>query len=200
MLNKIAKFRRFFSVLIYIPLVIAPVAVGLFMKWMFVSDFGTINYLLGLVRLPTPAWLGDSRFAIWSLILSDAWQWTPFVTLVLLAGLRSLPTEPVEAAKIDGASGLRTIWSITLPGLKPIILFVLVIRSTNAVRMFDKVYVMTGGGPGNSTETLMHYNYRVAFGRLEFGRAAAVSVWALLFLMILAAILIYLLFQRESEA
>lgn len=199
MLNEITVLRQLFSVLIYIPLVIAPAAVGLFMKWMFIADYGLVNYLLGLVGLPTPAWLGDATFSMWSLILADAWQWTPFVTLVLLAALRSLPTEPIEAARVDGASALLIIRRVVLPALKPVVLFVLVIRSTNAIRMFDKVYVMTGGGPGRSTETLMYYNYRIAFGELSIGKASAVAVVSLLFLMLLAAVLIYLLFQRESD-
>ncbi len=199
LLNQIGIAQKLFSVLIYIPLVITPAAAGLFIKWMLVSDWGIVNYLLGSFRLPTPDWLGDSRFAIWSIIIADTWEYTPFVTLILLAGLRNLPAAPIEAARIDGASGLRILWHIILPGLKPIILFVLVIRSTNAVRVFDKVYVMTGGGPGNSTETLLHYNYRVAFGELEIGKAAAISVWALIFLMMLAGILIQLLFERKAR-
>ena len=113
--------------------------------------------------LPLQAWAGDAGLAMFSVIIADVWQWTPFMFLLMLAGLASLPIEPYEAAAIDGASAWRQFWDLTLPFLKPVIAIALLLRIMDALRLFDLVFILTGGGPADRTKTLSLYIYQVAY-------------------------------------
>lgn len=189
--------RQFVTLVILLPMTITPAVGGLLMRWMFESNWGLVNYFLSLAGISGPGWAGDPQWALLSLVLADVWQHTPFVILVIYAGLQSIPLEPVEAAMIDGASRSQSLRHVILPMLRPLILFVLIIRFMDAFRMFDHVFVMTGGGPGTSTQTITFYNYVVAFRLLRIGRASALGVITLLILSAVIGCWIYLLYRRE---
>jgi multiple sugar transport system permease protein len=150
-----------------------PTAVSARMwEWMYNPELGVLNYLLG-----TPVnWLGSPTLALHAAIVMDIWKSTPFVALLLLAGLQGIPSDLYRAAAVDGASPWRVLWTITLPLLRPLILVVLIFRTIDAWRVFDSIYVLTGGGPANTTETLSIYAYKALFQMLEFGYGSAIAV------------------------
>ena len=190
--------RRFVNTVVLLPMAITPAVAGLLMRWMFESNWGLVNYFLGLVGVRGPGWTGDPAWALWSIIFADVWQNTPFVILVIYAGLQSVPVEPLEAAMVDGASRAQTLAHVVFPFLRPLVLFVLIIRSMDAFRIFDQVFVMTGGGPGTTTQTITFYNYVMAFRQLRMGRASALGVITLLILSLVIGAWIYLLYRREK--
>jgi multiple sugar transport system permease protein len=120
-------------------------------------------------------WTGSSRTALASVVAVDVWEWTPFLFLLLSAGLQAIPREPLEAARIDGASAWQTFRDITLPLLRPVIVLALLLRAMDLVRIFDQIFILTQGGPGTATETVSLYIYRTAFRFSNFGYAAAMS-------------------------
>ncbi len=189
--------RRFVNIVVLLPMAITPAVAGLLMRWMFESNWGLVNYFLSLVGVRGPGWTGDPAWALWSIIFADVWQNTPFVILVIYAGLQSVPMEPLEAAMVDGASRVQTLAHVVFPFLRPLVLFVLIIRSMDAFRIFDQVFVMTGGGPGTTTQTITFYNYVMAFRMLRMGRASALGVITLLILSAVIGVWIYLLYRRE---
>lgn len=155
-----------------------PTAVSARMwEWMYNSDIGVLNHLLGA----QVNWLGSPAWALDAAILMDVWKSTPFVALLLVAGLQAIPPDLYRAAAVDGASRWMVLRRITLPLLAPVMLVALIFRTIDAFRVFDSIYVLTGGGPANSTETVSIYAYKVLFQSLEFGygSALAVSVFAL---------------------
>jgi multiple sugar transport system permease protein len=190
--------RRLVSMVVLLPMTITPAVAGLLMRWMFESNWGLVNYFLSLVGVRGPGWTGDPVWALWAIILADVWQYTPFVILVLYAGLQSIPEEPLEAAMVDGASRTQALVHVIFPFLRPLVLFVLIIRSMDAFRIFDQVFVMTGGGPGTTTQTITFYNYVMAFRMLRMGRASALGVVTLLILSVVIGFWIYLLYRREK--
>jgi len=161
-----------------IPLMIAPVVAGFTWLFMFHSDFGCIPQILNFLGFKTLASLpilGDRNLVLPAIIFVDVWKSTPFVTLVMTAGLLSIPSEPYEAALVDGASRLQIFRYITLPLLRPVILVALLIRTIHNISFFDIPFIMTGGGPGTSSELLPLYNYTVAFNNFNMGYGAAIS-------------------------
>lgn len=169
-----------------IPMMTTPVVVGLMWRMLYNADSGMINYLLSLVGIAPVNWLGNASTAMPALIGADVWLSTPFVVVILLAGLRSIPTEIYEAAQMDGASGFKMFWQITLPLLRPMIMLAVLFRVMDAIRRFDTIYVMTGGGPGNSTETLDLFAYFNAFTYLEVGKGAAIATVMLLIIFLVS--------------
>jgi multiple sugar transport system permease protein len=143
-------------------------------------------------------WTSSPRLAMFSIIAVDVWQWTPFMFLILLAGLQAIPQEPYEAALIDGSSSWQTFRHVTLPLLKPAILVALLLRTMDLLRVFDQVFILTEGGPGFATETLSLYIYRTAFRFSDFGYAAAMSFVLLLITNIISAFYIRILQAKES--
>jgi multiple sugar transport system permease protein len=163
-----------------IPMMMSGVVVGFMWKMMFDAEFGPVNHLLSLVGIPPVQWLAKPIPAQSAVIVSDVWLTTPFVLLILLAGLQTIPEELHEAARIDGASAWQGLIHVTLPLLRYAILVVLIIRTMDALRVFDQIYALTKGGPGTSTETVMYYTYQYAFAFYQMGRASAVSFVILL--------------------
>ncbi len=169
-----------------IPIVLPPIAVSLAWRFSYQEQFGVYNYLLSFVELGPVRWLSDRNIALFSVMATDIWQATPFVFLLLLAGLQAMPPDPFEAAAIDGASPWQVFRTITLPLLRPTLLVVLLLRTIDAPRIFDKIYVMTnGGGPGTATETLTMGIYKTAFIQFDFGYAAGLSFLFQIVLVIL---------------
>jgi multiple sugar transport system permease protein len=152
---------------------------GLFWRYLYDTQFGLYNYFLGLLGLPEPNWLGDIHIGLISVIIFDVWQWTPFVALIVLAGLSALPKEPFEAAELDGASQYRILRRLTFPMLTPVLTLVAVLRTIDSLRLYDAVATLTRGGPGDVTETITYYLYRQG---LVFFRMDYASTMALLFL------------------
>lgn len=181
---------------IMLPLFVTPVVAGQVWRALMHPDLGLLNYYLrswGIIYEPI-AWLGEPRYAVAAIMLVDIWRTTPFMFLTLLAGLQSVPTELYEAASVDGASAAQSFRRITLPLLKPLVIVALIIRGMDAVREFDTIYILTGGGPGHLTEVISLAAYRTAFSNFNIGLGAAMSY--VIFAIILA---MCLLFVRELQ-
>ncbi len=172
---------------ILVPLILTPLVIGATYRFMLDRDNGIVNEFLALVGLERIPFLADPAWAMTSVILVDVWQWTPFAVLVLLAGLESLPVEPFEAARMDGASRWAEFWYITLPLLAPVIAVVLLIRTMDAFREFDKIFIMTGGGPGTATQTLPIFLYRAGFQDFNMGFSAATGVVMLVIVTVVSS-------------
>lgn len=180
-----------------LPMMATPVSIALIWQMMFHPQLGILNYLLSLVGLPPQKWVFASSSVIPTLALVETWQWTPFVMLIVLGGLASLPEEPFEAARIDGASFLQSVYYITLPLLWPYIMVAIVLRSIDALKSFDIIYVITQGGPGTASETINIFLYLQAFAFYNIGFASAVVV--VFFLLILAMSVALLLVRRRTS-
>jgi multiple sugar transport system permease protein len=180
--------KSIYRLAILVPMVVPPVVVGLIWQYMLFPHSGLLSYYSGEVAtflgIEAPTFLSSPGSALATLVLVDVWQWTPFMFLILHAGLASIPNEPYEAAEIDGASPWRIFWTITMPLLKSSILIALVIRTMDAFRTYDTIAVLTGGGPGNSTETLNIMLTNQGFKFFDASRAAALSL--IMFVIILA--------------
>jgi multiple sugar transport system permease protein len=180
---------RLARTLLLVPPMIAPAVVGLNFRWLFNTQYGFVDALLRDLHLPVIPWLSDPNWALTSIIIADIWQNTPLMVLLFLAGLQSLPSEPLEAAAVDGASPWQAFWTIVLPLLRPIVMIALMLRIIDTFRTFDTVWLMTQGGPGGATNLMTVYAYLLAFQGIDFGHAAAVSYIALAISLILLAFL-----------
>jgi len=200
LLNAQIRGRGFFRASLLVPMMLPPVVVGVVWRLMLNPDFGAINGTLKWFGVNTESltWTASPRLAMLSVIAVDVWQWTPFVFLVLLAGLQAIPQEPYEAALIDGSSRWQTFRHVTLPLLKPSILIVLLLRTMDLLRVFDQIFILTEGGPGFATETISLYIYRTAFRFFDFGYAAAMSFVLLALTNVISAIYIRLI-QAEPN-
>ena len=182
--------------MLVLPMMIPPILIGLIWLFMYKKDFGIINNMLKLLSIEPITWLSKPSTAMWAIIIADVWQWTPFMFLLLLAGLRSLPEELYESARIDGASSWQIFQYVTLPLLKPIIAIAILIRFMDAFREFDKIFQLTGGGPGVATETISLFIYRNGFRYFNMGYASALSYLALI--IIIGFSMIYIKALRRS--
>jgi multiple sugar transport system permease protein len=190
--NRRMALKRLWMSFLIVPMVTTPSIVSLIWKLMLNTEYGVLNFLLGLFKVHAVNWLGYGS-ALWSLMLVEIWEWTPFMALILYAGLQSLPQEPFEAANVDGASPLQAFLHLTVPLLRPIIFIALVLRLIDALKIFDIVYGLTQGGPGNATELLGLHIFRLGFRHTNWiGRASATAV----ILMLLAAPMISVLARR----
>lgn len=201
LMNKKFKGTGLVRAAILIPWAIPTIVSALMWKFIYNDQFGLLNDIL--VRMGVinsyKAWLGSPSLAMGSAIFADVWKTVPFMALLLLAGLQNISYEFYEAAKVDGAGSIRRFFSITLPLLKPTILVALIFRTLDAFRVFDLIFVMTGGGPGNSTETLTIYAYKTLFRNLDFGIGSAIAVVIFIFVFIFAVIYIRLLDKSILE-
>ncbi len=189
-------FRGLLRTIFVMPMMATPVAVSLVWTMMFHPQLGVLNYLLSLVGIPPQAWTYDPATAIPTLVLVEVWFWTPLVMLIVLGGLAGLPKEPYESALIDGASDWQMFRHITLPLLWPFIMIALVIRTIDALKVFDTIVVITQGGPGTASETLNYFLYLQAFQFYKIGYASAVVV---IFFVIIVALSLLLLYARQKS-
>lgn len=196
-LNRAMRGAKVFRLLIALPLMVAPVVAGMAWKFLFSNGYGLINSLLHDVGINGPSWLATAPLARTSIIVSNLWLALPFDILVLLAGLANLPHEPFEAARIDGANGWQRFHYLTLPLLRPAILVIAVVRLADAFRLFDLVYILTGGGPANSTDVMSTYIYRLMFSNVDFAGGAAAATLLTLFTVLAAGLAVLSLRRRE---
>ena len=189
LLNRNIKLKPLVFGCLIVPITIMPSIAAQIWKLMLDSERGVINYFLSFFGVSIP-WLSFG-YAYWSVLLVDVWQWTPFMALIIYAGLRSLPSEPYESALIDGATSFQLFRYITLPLLKPLILLATVLRSIDALRLFDLPFVLTLGGPGNETEFMSMRVFRLGFFQTNWiGRAAAMAVVLMLCTTVISRLLI----------
>lgn len=192
--------RRLVVTALMLPTMVAPVVVGMMWRYLLMPSFGLLTYYmqkLGLVQ--DAAVFSNAWSAYAALILIDVWQWTPFMMLIMTAGLAAMPQEPVEAAHLDGASALQTLWHVQLPFLKPLVVFACLFRAIEASKVFDTIYVLTGGGPGTATETISIFAYRTNFVRWDLGYGAAVCILLAFFSLIVAALFYKFVTPRSNE-
>jgi multiple sugar transport system permease protein len=189
LLNQELKGRGFFRSLILLPMMCTNVVIGLMWRLLLNYQYGLVNYYLGQLGFLPVEWLSSPKVAMASVVLVDVWNTTSFVALMLLAGLQSLPEDPYEAAKIDGASAIQTFFYLTLPLLKPIILVTLLWRFIDTFRIFDVIYLLTAGGPARVTETVSIYIYRYGFQSFNLGVSAASAFIMLLIMLVIAGLL-----------
>lgn len=167
--------------LLIVPMVVTPVSIGLTWRMMYSDQIGIINHILGALGLPRPLWIEGTKTALMSVVLVDIWEWTPFMFLILLAGLRSLPVSPFESALVDGANWWQRFRFLTVPMMRPVIYVAVILRTVDALRIFDQIFVMTRGGPAQATDLFSVFVYRVGFKHSHISYAAALS-WVLLLL------------------
>ena len=198
LINQDIKFKGFIIACLIVPIVMTPSIASLVWKLMLNSEFGVINYFLNLLFGFTVVWLGVDN-ALLSILLVNIWTFTPFVTLIIYAGLRSLPMEPYEAAALDGANPVQIFFYITLPMLKKLILITIMFRGFDMLRIFDTPFVLTQGGPGRLTEFIGLFIYRTGFGTStsQVARAAAISVILLLIVSVISIPLIYAMRKKD---
>lgn len=198
LLDNTIRARSLFTTLMLIPLIMAPVIAGLIWRLMFNDLYGVINHMLAPFGLAQP-WLGSPALAFISVLIVETWQWTPFVALILFAGMQSVDPRPREAAMVDGAGGWRMFWHITFPMIQPIFGLVVALRLIDSMKIFDTAYALTQGGPGKATETLglmiWHYGlYQTGW----IGRAAAVAILLLILVVLLSTVVTRFLKRAEE--
>jgi len=188
MLEKPIRGASIFRTIFILPLMVSPVVVALIWRYLFDARVGWINYYLGYLGIEPQVWLGDPSLAFFAIVLTDIWQWTPFIFIIVIAGLQALPSEVLEASRIDGANWWQQIFLVKLPMIKSILVIALLMRLIDVFRALEVMYIMTGGGPGRSTELLSLHIYNRAFATQQLGYASAISVLliAIVFLLSLA--------------
>ena len=198
LLNRKMRGNSLFTAVLIIPVVLMPSMVGLIGRLYFSYD-GLINYFFESITGIRHNWYGKD-LALVAVILVDIWEWTPFFILILLAGLQTLPLEPFEAARVDGASRWQSFTFLTLPLMLPLILTTLILRFMDVLRLFDVIFVMFSGGPGTSTTTLPLYIYRTTLVQRDVGRGSAASVMLIIIIVSLTVILIKMRERIKFEA
>ena len=193
-------FIRAMRVLLIVPMVVTPVVVGIVFRLIYASDVGMLSSLSGLLGGGSVRILDSESRAFWGLVLLDVWEWTPLIFLILLAGLQSLPVEPFEAARVDGAGTWRTFVDHTLPMLAPVLVVAIVLRTIDAFTTFDQVYVLTHGGPGTATQLISIYGYDTFFRFQQYGYAAAMLLMVALVVLACAFLAVRLMRRQATTA
>jgi multiple sugar transport system permease protein len=189
---------KFMRALILLPMVVAPVVVGLLWRYMLNVNFGVVNYLLSQVGIPRIDFLGDPFWALPTLIVIDVWQWTPFMFLILLAALQGIPEDILEAARVDGANPVQIFVYQMLPLMRYPIAVAVVLRTIDAFRVYDIIYMTTRGGPVDATQTLSWQIYDAGFRSFDLGYAAAYS-WLMLAIVLIVTTLALRMMMRKED-
>ncbi len=198
LLNRRFPGSRIVVALFLIPVMITPVVAGFEWKIILDNRFGPLNYVLGFFGIAPRAWLAKPLLAMASILMLDSWQWTPFVMVVLLAGLAAIPKQVYEASSVDGSSANETLWRVTMPLLRPMFTLVILLRIIFIFKIFDPVQILTGGGPGISTETLSVLTYIIGFKSFNVGSSAAIAVIQLIIITIIAKLFIGAVMSRKE--
>lgn len=194
------RLRQIATTIMLIPMMIAPTVVGVLWKMIYKARYGALNYGLEQIGIVGPDWLADRSAALAGLIIADVWEWTPFMTILLLAGLQSLSQEIYEAAYVDGSTPWQVFKNMTLPLMRPFIFLAVFLRMIDAWKTFDLIFGITRGGPGDFTESIAWYTYKVGFTYFEIGYAAALSFIQLLVIIILGRVLLNQLGRVREES
>ena len=197
-LQNVTRGKNWMRVAFAFPMLLPPIAVSFTFKMLFDYNRGPVNYFLDNLGFDRIAWLAGQNSALVSLIIVDLWQWTPFIVLAALAALESLPVELYEAATVDGASRWDLLWQITLPLIRPYLVAIVLLRAIDAFKVFDTIYILTGGGPGTATEMLTFYAYVAGFRPFNMGFTATIS-WAIVIIMSIIFFLFLRAFRRIEE-
>ena len=193
------RYAGLIRVMLILPMTIAPVVVGVIWRLLYASDIGVVDPLFQALGLDAPHVLAQPVTAFLGLVVVDVWEWTPLLFLIILAGLQSMPQDPIEAARVDGASRWQAFFHHTLPLLRPVLLVAVVLRTIDAVGTFDQVFVLTKGGPGTATQLISIYAYNTAFLFNQYGRAMAMLIGVLAFLIVLMTAAVRLMRQHLGE-
>ncbi len=194
--SKVKRLKAFYISLFLVPVLLPPIVIGSVWRLLYGYDFGIINYLLSYLDVYPLDWLGSPKLAFTSIVIVDVWHWTPFVFLLLLAGLESIPQDVYEAAKVDGANALQELWKITIPMMMPTILVTMVFRMITAFKVFDEIYLLTSGGPGTSTEVISFSIYETFFEADNMGLGSVMSVVSLMVVTTLTVLALIALRRR----
>jgi len=197
LLNREFRGKSFMKLILLLPLVATPVAIGIVWNLFYDPTIGLMNFVVTSLGLPAQAWVSSAETVIPSLALVDIWQWTPMITLITLAGLAGLSQEPYESARVDGASTVQIFTRITLPMIAPTLLTAMILRSIDALKTFDIIYAMTGGGPGYASETLNVMAFKYSFEYFRMGQSSVVLVF--LFLLVLTLSMIIMRLRKRFE-
>ncbi len=198
LLNKAGRINTFARVLLILPFVMSPALVGISFRFFLNGEYGIVHHLIGLAfpSMVDTIWLADSTLAMVAVVAADVWHWAPYMTLVMLGGLASIPKETEEAARIDGASSWAVFRDVTLPQLLPVISVVLVLKTVFALKAFDIIYTLSNGGPGRSTQTLAYFVYETAFNYYNMGYAAAAAYILTAMLLVASGFYLRLVFRK----
>jgi multiple sugar transport system permease protein len=199
LLNRTFRWLRVIRALVLLPMITAPVVVALIWRWLLNPELGLVGYLMGVIGMEPQVWLTRSSTALPALVWIDAWEWAPYCFLIIFAALQSLPDEPYEAALVDGAGYWQTLFYITLPQLKPIIIIVIVLRTLVTIKIYDLIYILTAGGPGISTESLVMYVYKNIFVFNDMGKATASSFIVLIISIVVCRVFFEILTKIQEE-
>jgi multiple sugar transport system permease protein len=186
-----------FRTIFILPMMVAPIVVGLIWRYLYNEQFGPFTTALKAIGLPVVPWLSSPDMALISVIIADVWQWTPFIFILSLAALQSLPASAIEAARIDGATRWQTILHVKLPLMMPVIIVAALLRLIDAFKVLEVIYILTEGGPGLSTEILSLHIYKTAFTSQQLGRASALS--NILLLIVTSLTLALFIFGKIRE-
>lgn len=187
-INKLIFGKKIIRVLMLLPMLMAPVVIGFMWKQLFNELYGPLNYFLRLLGVEGVPWISKRGYSMTSIILVDVWEWTPFIILILLAGLQSIPKEPIESARVDGASEWQIFKDIIFKMLMPSSIVAITLRSIETFKIFDTIYITTAGGPGVSSMSSSMYAYQVGLRNFSLGKSAALCVIMLIFLMLVSQI------------
>ena len=190
--SSVMRLKGLIRTILIVPILMPPVAIGSMWKLMYSLEFGVLNQVITSFGLPPVNWLGSTSLALFSIIIVDVWHWTPFVFLILFAAVEGLPREVIEAARIDGARNRDLVFKIIIPLMKPAMVVALLFRAILAFKVFDEVFLLTSGGPGNSTEVVSLHLYKVFFEQNQMGYGALLS------LAIIAATIAFLWVGRRA--
>ena len=196
-LNRAFVGKSFAKLLLLLPLVATPIAVGIVFNLFYDPTIGLLNFALNALGLPQGLWVSSEKTVIASLVLVDVWQWTPMITLIVLAGLAGLSEEPVEAARVDGASEWQILRYVTIPMVMPVVLTAMILRLIDALKTFDIIFAMTGGGPGYASETLNIMGFKYSFEYFRMGQSSVILV--ALFIVVLLCSLGIMKLRASSE-
>lgn len=198
LLHRSGRLNSLARTLLILPFVMSPALIGISFRFFLNPEYGVVQHVIGtlLPAMQGTVWLADSTLSMVAIVASDVWHWAPYMTLLILGGLSSIPTETQEAARIDGASSWGVFRDITWPQLLPVVSVVLVLKTVFALKAFDTIYTLTNGGPGNSTKTLAYFVYEQGFSYYDMGYAAAAAYLLTAVLLVLAGFYLRLVFSK----
>jgi len=197
LVNSLTKGHKIIRTLLLLPVVLPPVTLALIWRIMLSNNYGIINKLLELIGIAPVSWLNDVRTAFYCILVIDVWQYMPFAFLLIYASLQSVPESQYEAAQIDGANAFHRFWYITIPNIMGGIVLVILLRSIDSIRLFDKVNILTRGGPANTTATITQYIYNYGVGNYRIGFSSAGAIVMTLIVLLISSLYVKRAFQRN---